>query len=341
MTGFRREDWGAREPRNTPTPIGGSARIAIHYEGVHSNGDIEAVQNIQNYHMDHNGWNDIAYNWLVNKAGDIFEGRGWGNRSAANGSVATNKDFYAICVLIGPDDAVTQESIVAVRSLVSEVRGLYSGTATDVVSHKDFVATSCPGDALTGLVRDGVFEPDYGNVFINDVPVVDVVPTPNPLAELADGVLQTGEHGVWVRILQNRLISLGFSVGSAGADGVYGFDTANAVRDFQRQASIADDGVAGKQTFAKLDEWENNKRKAVPPFPGLQMVGSYDRIVTALIQQKLNDVAGTNLAVDGIYGPATFEAVKRFQQFFGANVDGIVGKQTWALLAGSPTYEVH
>ena len=333
---YSRLDWQAREPRAT-TPIEGTARIAIHYEGAHSNGDIEAVQAIQNYHMDRNGWNDIAYSFLVNQSGDVFEGRGWDNRSAANGSVSTNKDFYAVCVLIGPDDAVTQESIESVRGLVAQARGHAPNTPTDIVGHRDLIATSCPGDALYGLVQDGVFEPDYGQVWVNDEPVVQNPPVLNPLAELADGVLQAGEHGVWVQILQNRLISLGFSVGKAGADGAYGFDTANAVRDFQRQAGITDDGVAGKQTFAKLDEWENNKRKAVPPFPGLQMVGSYDRIVTALIQQKLNDVAGTNLAVDGIYGPATFEAVKRFQRFFGANVDGIVGKQTWALLAGSPS----
>ena len=38
----------------------------------------QTVRTIQNFHMDSRGWSDIAYNWLVNDQGDIFEGRGWG-----------------------------------------------------------------------------------------------------------------------------------------------------------------------------------------------------------------------------------------------------------------------
>jgi hypothetical protein len=38
------------------------------------------------------------------------------------------------------------------------------------------------------------------------------------------------------------------------------------------------------------------------------------------------------LAVDGVFGPKTTEAVKRFQRANGLKVDGIVGRQTWAAL---------
>ena len=45
-----------------------------------------------------------------------------------------------------------------------------------------------------------------------------------------------------------------------------------------------------------------------------------------LLQQKLN------LAVDGIFGPITEEAVKDFQKSKGLTADGIVGPKTWESL---------
>ncbi len=45
-----------------------------------------------------------------------------------------------------------------------------------------------------------------------------------------------------------------------------------------------------------------------------------------ILQQKLN------LAVDGIFGPITDEAVKAFQKSKGLSVDGVVGNKTWAAL---------
>jgi peptidoglycan hydrolase-like protein with peptidoglycan-binding domain len=51
----------------------------------------------------------------------------------------------------------------------------------------------------------------------------------------------------------------------------------------------------------------------------------------ALLQKKLNE-RGARLVVDGIFGPKTLAAVKRFQQGHGLVVDGIVGPRTWGAL---------
>ena len=52
---------------------------------------------------------------------------------------------------------------------------------------------------------------------------------------------------------------------------------------------------------------------------------------TKNLQVLLNTHAG-GLSVDGIYGPATTQAVKNFQTVMGLSVDGIVGPNTWAAL---------
>lgn len=42
--------------------------------------------------------------------------------------------------------------------------------------------------------------------------------------------------------------------------------------------------------------------------------------------------SGTEISVDGDFGPATETAVIAFQEANGLEADGVVGKQTWAAL---------
>ena len=45
---------------------------------------------------------------------------------------------------------------------------------------------------------------------------------------------------------------------------------------------------------------------------------------------------GNPLVVDGIYGPASQEACRHFQEEQGLTVDGIVGAQTWRAAWAAP-----
>lgn len=53
------------------------------------------------------------------------------------------------------------------------------------------------------------------------------------------------------------------------------------------------------------------------------------------LQRALND-RGASLRVDGVYGPATLEAVRGFQSSSGLVVDGVAGRRTWSALGVSP-----
>ena len=63
-------------------------------------------------------------------------------------------------------------------------------------------------------------------------------------------LLKYGSKGEEVRILQLRLAELGYLTGEA--DGIYGDDTREAVRAFQRRNGLSVDGIAGKQTQTRL-----------------------------------------------------------------------------------------
>ena len=70
--------------------------------------------------------------------------------------------------------------------------------------------------------------------------------------------LQIGSSGKQVKILQNRLIVLGYLTGTA--DGEFGETTEAAVKAFQKRNSIYDDGVAGPTTLTKL--YSSSAKKA-------------------------------------------------------------------------------
>lgn len=65
--------------------------------------------------------------------------------------------------------------------------------------------------------------------------------------------IRRGSRGEYVTLLQTQLINRGYSVGSAGADGVFGTNTEKAVRIFQTAAGLVVDGIVGPKTWAALD----------------------------------------------------------------------------------------
>ena len=70
-----------------------------------------------------------------------------------------------------------------------------------------------------------------------------------------DTILNLGDRGQAVKTMQEKLIKLGISCGSAGADGDFGRATFDAVKMFQKMVGgLGVDGIAGNQTLTALDK---------------------------------------------------------------------------------------
>ncbi|WP_018567059.1 peptidoglycan-binding protein [Streptomyces sp. PsTaAH-124] len=174
-----------------------------------------------------------------------------------------------------------------------------------------------------------------------------------------------------VRLLQRDLAGLSYAPLS-GVDGVYGSRTTESVRHFQRDNGLDADGDAGPATLSALTaKVKQVQSKAGTPADGdyatatLNAVRTYqsahgldadgiagpltmgamniDRITssgtgtsadTKLLQRNLAGLGylAAN-GVDGIYGPATKDAVLSFQSDNALSVDGIAGPQTDAALS--------
>jgi len=66
------------------------------------------------------------------------------------------------------------------------------------------------------------------------------------------GTLRNGDTGSAVVELQNALINNGFTLPLFGADGIFGSETENAVRQYQSANSLSIDGIAGPITLTAL-----------------------------------------------------------------------------------------
>ena len=164
-----RAGWGAAPNTkcDTPNTVSASRGAVIHHTaGTNSYTQAQSasiVRATQAYHMKSRKWCDIGYNFLVDKYGQIFEGRNGGItkqvRAAHSGNAEVNT--YAMGVsMMGTfaTAAPTQATKDAVAQLIRwrfgamgiPATGTYvlgGKTLNRIAGHRDVVGTECPGAA--------------------------------------------------------------------------------------------------------------------------------------------------------------------------------------------------
>lgn len=138
---------------------------------------------------------------------------------------------------------------------------------------------------------------------------------------MAEPTLKKGSSDPAVRDLQEALKALGYDVGPV--DGVFGAKTESAVKKFQQAREIKVDGIVGRITWINIDEADQSH-------PVLR-IGSAGLPVRRL-QSRMSAVGFNTGGVDGRFGATTEVAVKKLQQNYHLNIDGIVGLKTWQVV---------
>ena len=176
---IRRSQWGADESIVRSAPYyADRLRFAVVHHTAGTNYYSKAqsaaiVRGIERYHVLANGWNDIGYNFLVDKYGQVFEGRGGGIDKNVVGAHAQgfNTGSTGVAVLgtytsvrVSTAARAALVRLLAWRLDVAHVDPLSkltwisggnpefpAGTAVNlraVSGHRDTGPTSCPGGAL-------------------------------------------------------------------------------------------------------------------------------------------------------------------------------------------------
>lgn len=136
--------------------------------------------------------------------------------------------------------------------------------------------------------------------------------------------VRAGDRGPAVEDIQRRLRILGYELGPTGVDGVFFGQTESAVRSFQQEHALTEDGFVGSATWAALVDatftlGDRMLYLRLPHFHGNDV---------RVAQQALNALGFACGAADGIFGTFTERGVREFQRNAGLPADGIVGPET-------------
>jgi len=136
--------------------------------------------------------------------------------------------------------------------------------------------------------------------------------------------IKRGARGSAVEDVQKRLLMLGYELGPTGVDGVFLGATWEAVRGFQSEHGLSEDGAVGPETWAALVDatFRLGDRLLYLRFPYFH--GQDVRV----LQGALNALGFSCGQPDGIFGAFTERAVREFQSNVAQAGDGIVGGET-------------
>lgn len=188
------------------------------------------------------------------------------------------------------------------------------------------------------------------NYYGSDINLVSNVPVKNIRESYPGTLLRLGTVGEDVRTIQRQLNRIRRNYPSIPnipqTNGVFEATTRAAVWQFQSIFNLAVDGIVGRATWYKIKRIYNAVIKVSELYSEGITISDIDRIYSTslrrgsrgnevkLIQYYLNFLSFFNnrlpsIDADGIFGPATENAVKAFQSEYGLTADGIVGRDTW------------
>ena len=190
------------------------------------------------------------------------------------------------------------------------------------------------------------------NYYGRDIEIVSDAPKADYSESYPGNALRVGSRGRSVALVQTALnrISQNFpAIPKLSVDGIFGPGTEAAVRVFQRAFGLTEDGIVGRQTWytveriyagvLKLSELRSQGLRYEDlgwEFPEPLRVGDRgDKVrqlqyMLAVVAQFVQEVP--SIAVDGIFGPNTRDAVAAFQRYEGRPVTGDADDRTWDAL---------
>ncbi|BCB90370.1 peptidoglycan recognition protein family protein [Phytohabitans suffuscus] len=314
--------WAARPPSGTPVlNTGTTQKVVIHHTAYPNSTDYSVNQaiwlarDIQNLHMDGNGWLDSGQHFTVSRGGFVLEGRAGslaalrGGTQQVVGAHSPGENGRAIGIEnegIYVEEAPPRPMLAGLTALCVEICRRYGLGAHVLFGHWDFRETQCPGIEFYKLFPK--VRRDVARALGQRPSAVPARTWPNILSP---------STGPVVRLAQYLLRTHGYAVQPTGT-----FDpgTVAAVNDFQ---------VRNGMPAAGLGEVLGGTWDALVPALGNRSTGDAVLGLQSVLLPK-----GYPVELTGAFDTATRDAVRQVQRLHGLAATGRVDLATWCAVAG-------
>ncbi|RLL67676.1 N-acetylmuramoyl-L-alanine amidase [Streptomyces sp. Z26] len=224
-------EWNARPPSDDIVVLDRKPTyIVVHHTAEPGNSTDYSLahakqicRDIQNFHMDGNGWSDTGQQFTNSRGGFVLEGR-HKSLDVVRGGVqhvqgANVGDHNSEVIGIENEGLYTQVDVPAALwtslvGLVGWIAAQYGTAPANIQGHRDFNSTECPGDVLYGRLQE----------LRDAVGLALGVPSAHPALW---PLLRPGDSGHRVRAAQHLLRAKGFE--RLPVDGLFGPATRRAV----------------------------------------------------------------------------------------------------------------
>jgi hypothetical protein len=158
-----RREWDAGGRSTATVPMGKPYRITIHhsshdatkfgYAARSATATAEIIRGMRNYQVNEKHWEDIAYHFIIDPRGEIWEARPLRFQGAH--ALGHNEGNIGIC-LIGNYEIRTPNvaQVKSLKWLVDYTRKKYAIPRNRLYGHEELKATDCPGKNLMRIVAE-------------------------------------------------------------------------------------------------------------------------------------------------------------------------------------------
>ena len=218
-----------------------------------------------------------------------------------------------------------QEKLQAAGYLHGSIDGVYGQDTVKAVEAFQRAHDFPVSGAIDEMTYSALNEVEGGESY-SDAPAEEEAPT----SAHEPGAFCIGDTGNEVASIQRKLIRLGYLDGMA--DGMYGGQTAMAVRSFQKDEGLRVTGEVNHHTLMTLNQVYGDSTGEYT----LSLGDSGNKVIR--LQNKLLLHGYDPGSVDGVYGEGTAEAVRQLQAEENLSRTGIADGDVWDRLDSAPRF---
>jgi hypothetical protein len=153
---LRRSAWGAR-PASGPFARHQIRHITIHHSGVILRDNRKAPAQLRAFQADHQarGWPDIAYHLLIDRHGNVYQGRPMWAVGDTNTSYDPRGHLLVMALGNFEEQTVSAAQFSAMIGVLAWGSSRFGVAPAAIRGHRAYAATLCPGADLRRLIYNG------------------------------------------------------------------------------------------------------------------------------------------------------------------------------------------